>query len=390
MDTTKKKLDRRAVELVHDWNVNFPENPITEKEVVNPSEVWFRSSIIFCLKNLKINTHSFASIDCETGTRLKLLRCRLLAWTNEILQFSIENANFKICYMDLLAPKRAVILTCLHYLVNYYTFYKQAYENSIQSAHKAVKEFEDLKTQKNSLKRSIEASKLTRDVQSTITSFKHRAEVLKKDLQDIQQTNQICDTSLHELRSQITTVTANIVPDHEARTIIDSKSELKQQLQEQDDIINSERNRLQGMSQNIETVQSAVSKMEQIMCTCSIDVSDLKNMKNECDKLEANVTTLRHNISRHSHEIQVQSQTIDTKKMNITQLQAQANTAELTYNEKMKDDQSLIKQRESVLKSLEAEENKLYDAQIIVKEKTELMYNVSSNMIKQMSESIYE
>jgi chromosome segregation ATPase len=236
----------------------------------------------------------------------------------------------------------------------------------------------------------IEASKLTRNAQGQMATFKERAEKLKKELQLINDEKNKSDFLLDEIKSQIDAISANIVREDEAKNILNTLQEVKEQFQEQDEIVTSERTRLQEMSQAIEKVQSATNKMEQIIATKSIDVSDLKDMKKEFENLSINVAKLKDKISQSTHEIQALTQVIDKKKKNIAKLTVHENEAEKTYNQVVRADMSVLKNREVILKELQNKENEIYNEQTLVKEQMELMYNVSSNIIKQMSESIYE
>jgi chromosome segregation ATPase len=376
-------------DLIDFWNSAFPEHILTENQLKTPDEVSFRYNIILCLSNLNINTTCFANIDNESGARLKSSRCRLVSWTNEILRIASGSAGFKICYMDLLKPKRHSVISCLNYLSNYVAYFREVYK-SIPDTHKQIKELEDLKTQRNNLKRMIEASKLTRNAQGQMATFKERAEKLKKELQLINDEKNKSDFLLDEIKSQIDAISANIVREDEAKNILNTLQEVKEQFQEQDEIVTSERTRLQEMSQAIEKVQSATNKMEQIIATKSIDVSDLKDMKKEFENLSINVAKLKDKISQSTHEIQALTQVIDKKKKNIAKLTVHENEAEKTYNQVVRADMSVLKNREVILKELQNKENEIYNEQTLVKEQMELMYNVSSNIIKQMSESIYE
>lgn len=385
-EQSNKKNKLRA--LIDFWNTAFPDHSIAEDHFKNPDEASFRHNIILCLSNLQINTACFANIDTETGSRLKSSRCRLVTWTNEILKIASGNA-FKICYMDLLKPKRHCVTACLHYLSNYVAFYREVYK-SILISHQQIKELEDLKTQRNNLKRMIEASKLTRNAQTQMSLFKDRAEKLKKELVSVNEEKNKCNFTIDELRSQIDAISVNIVNEQEAKSILDSLKEVKAQFEEQEEIVISERSRLQEMSQSIEKVQSATNKMETIIATNSVDLTGLKDIKANYESLNVNVTKLIEKINENNHEIQILNQDFENKKKNIAQLSAMENEAEKVYNQVIKADKNELKKREVVLKSIENRENELYNAQAIVKEEMELIYNVASNVIKQMSESIYE
>jgi chromosome segregation ATPase len=343
-------------------------------------------------------------MDSETGLQLKASRCRLVAVTNEVLKIASNNANFSICYLDLLNPKRNCFLSCFQFLTNYVIFFDNAYKE-VKKCHQLIRDRVNLRSQKNHMRKMIEdmriseeqSVKQTRDIerkipqlQAQVATLQNREDILRKDIEAIHKKMEETDINVDELKAQCDSIGENIISDQEAESILQSREQVQVQLDEQEEIINAGRLKLKENSATIDRVQSVTSKMEHIISTSNFDTSDLKQLKQNLENLKAAAHELKDVIRKNSQEIKNLEKTGNFKKENVTKLFEERNEAKMKFNTVLRDHSNEIKQKLIIVKDLQAKEDQQLDEKLVIKDEMDLLYTVVSNVIKQMSESFFD
>jgi hypothetical protein len=91
--------------LLQSWNQQFSNSPMSEDDIKNTNELKFRSQLILILNALNVDTKCYENMDQETGSRLKMSRCQLVAAVNYFLKIANPQITF-FCYKDLVTPSK--------------------------------------------------------------------------------------------------------------------------------------------------------------------------------------------------------------------------------------------------------------------------------------------
>lgn len=396
MEKKKDKYDKfiQSLKALFDYH-------ITEDFFKKPDEVAFRELLLFLFQKLSIETRHFNSINHESGSNLRAMRCRIVAITNSIL--TAAQAPVKLCYMDLVNPSSGILLKVFRHLICYLGFV-QATFNSLSQCHDKILQRNQLLTQKNHLRKKIEESKIydeqnLKQIKETekkipeqhakIHTLVERENRLKKDILSIQQEMEACNMNVEELKAQATRFRENIVNDAEANSILTSREQINSLLAEQEEFITAGRQTLSENSASIEKIQTITNKMEQIIVTGNLNFTELGQMKEKFDTLEVSANEHIDSINKCSVEIINTKRNLKQKKENVAKLLLQKNEAETTYSNLTRANSNVLRQKLSIVKELSMQEDVLSNAKIAVKDELDLLYTISSNVIKQMSESIH-
>lgn len=389
--------------LAERFSDDFPNHPITFEQLKNPTESFFRETLLFLFQNCKINITGLENTAPAGGKNLRATRSRIVSITNQLLE-KLSDDPMKICYMDLVKPPRTVVFEIIKMLLSYTSFVKKAFDE-MDIVKKNIKERENLRNKKNQLRKVIEESKIHNEqnlqmikdtekqiphCKSTISALMEREEHLKKELLSLHLEMEKCDLNIDEMKSQQLSIKENIVNDDEAQNIIETREQIMQQLIEQEEVIAASRQSLKENSATIEKIQSLIIKMEQIFNISNFDMSDMKKMKKDIENLETSINELRFSNEQSSTDIQNTSIAIDQKTKIIEILSLKKEEAEAVFNNLTRANSNIIRQKNVILKELEAKEDSLFTTKNIIKEEIELLYKIASNIIKQMSESFFQ
>lgn len=279
------------------------------------------------------------------------------------------------------------------------------YRETIMECATKVTERDQLRTEKNQLRKNIEDVKIKEEScvktlreleskipqqKSTVASLQEEEDRLKKVITLYEQRMEKKDMKLIEIKEEITKYNDTIVTAQEAEAILASRENVEKQLEEQEEIILAGRQKLKENSLAIEKMQSITSTMEHIYTSFSFDTSDFKNMKKNLDKIESNVSMLKNNIIQYESEIESLTQGLKMKRANIIKLQERKDEIEATIGEKDKIYINKLKEQRTILRVLERQEDELLLTKQRIKDELDILYKISSNVIKQMSESFYD
>lgn len=272
-------------------------------------------------------------------------------------------------------------------------------KNIIESA-KRVAERDNLRTTKNQLRKEIEEAKIEGDncvkmyrdyekripqQKCTIATLQEKEERLVKEIQKVEQEIEQTDMLLLELKSQKTSLSENIVCDQEAEAIYASKESVQRQLHEQEDYIIAGRQKLKENSATVERIRSLTNKMEALHSEFSIDTSDIKHLKSNFVKQQLSLSNLKNNIEQLQSAIDYLTQNIRIKNENIAKLNSKKEEIEATIGSKDKANLQVLKQQVIKLHEISVKEDKLLYEKQRIKDELDLLYTISTNVIKQMS-----
>lgn len=279
------------------------------------------------------------------------------------------------------------------------------YSSNIVECAKKVEERDNLRTIKNQMRKDIEQSKIEEEncvkqyrelekripqQNSTIATLQEKEERLKQEIQKIEQEIEKTDMVLLELKSRKSALTENIVNDQEAETIYATKESVERQLCEQEDFILAGRQKLKENSCTVERLRSVTNKMESIYSEFVFDTNDMKVLRKNMINSEGNLNSLKLSISQITAEIESLTQNIKIKKDNIVKVNKKKDEVEATVGSKDKENLQILKQQASSLRKLAIKEEELLDIKQRIKDEFELLYKISSNVIKQMCTSFYD
>lgn len=279
------------------------------------------------------------------------------------------------------------------------------YSSNIVECAKKVEERDNLRTIKNQMRKDIEQSKIEEEncvkqyrelekripqQNSTIATLQEKEERLKQEIQKIEQEIEKTDMVLLELKSRKSALTENIVNDQEAETIYATKESVERQLCEQEDFIVAGRQKLKENSCTVERLRSVTNKMESIYSEFVFDTNDMKVLRKNMINSEGNLNSLKLSISQITAEIESLTQNIKIKKDNIVKVNKKKDEVEATVGSKDKENLQILKQQASSLRKLAIKEEELLDIKQRIKDEFELLYKISSNVIKQMCTSFYD
>lgn len=279
------------------------------------------------------------------------------------------------------------------------------YSSNIVECAKKVEERDNLRTIKNQMRKDIEQAKIEEEncvkqyreldkripqQNSTIATLQEKEERLKQEIQRIEQEIEKTDMILLELKSRKSALTENIVNDQEAETIYATKESVERQLCEQEDFILAGRQKLKENSCTVERLRSITNKMESIYSEFVFDTSDMKVLRKNMINSEGNLNSLKLSISQITAEIESLTQNIKIKKDNIVKVNKKKDEIEATVGSKDQENLQILKQQASNLRKLAIKEEELLDIKQRIKDEFELLYKISSNVIKQMCTSFYD
>jgi len=279
------------------------------------------------------------------------------------------------------------------------------FSNNIVECAKKVEGRDNLRTIKNQMRKEIEQAKIEeencvkqcRDLDkqipqqnSTIATLQEKEERLKREILRIEQDIEKTDMENQELKAQKSALTENVVSDQEAETIYATKESIERQLCDQEDFILAGRQKLKENSCTIERLRSLTNKMENIHSEFMLDTSDIKVLRKNIINSEGTLNGLKVRISQINAEIECLTQNIKIKSENIVELNRRKDDIEATIGSEDKENLQILKQQASNLRKLAIKEDELLDVKKKIKDEFELLYKISSNLIKQMSNSYYD
>lgn len=391
----------KVKEFIINWNEFLPENRITEDDLKNVQESTFRYWLILLLNKLNVDTTCFENMHNENGDRLRASRLRLLSTVNHFL---CVNNLMKLKYMNLINPDTKTVTRSMMYLLNYVFFVNHIYKETILKCAQKVLERDQLQAEKNRLRKEIEQAKIKEESyvrslrdfdrtipqqKNTIASLREKEERLNGEVKRISGEIEKSELKLAENNSQIASIKEKIVSDEEASSILSEKQKVLEELNEIEDEIHHNRHKLKDISAKNEVAQSQVTKMNSIYSEFSVDRSDLQEKKKNLEKLETDKVKLTNVISRNETEIKSLINTIEMKKKNIAVLRNKRENLEKTIGSEDKTNVQTLKELSSKLRDLCIQEDDLMEQKTRAKEELNLIYKISSNILKKMNENIY-
>lgn len=310
----------------------------------------------------------------------------------------------KLKYMNLINPDTKTVTRSMMYLLNYVFFVNHIYKETILKCAQKVLERDQLQAEKNRLRKEIEQAKIKEESyvrslrdfdrtipqqKNTIASLREKEERLNGEVKRISGEIEKSELKLAENNSQIASIKEKIVSDEEASSILSEKQKVLEELNEIEDEIHHNRHKLKDISAKNEVAQSQVTKMNSIYSEFSVDRSDLQEKKKNLEKLETDKVKLTNVISRNETEIKSLINTIEMKKKNIAVLRNKRENLEKTIGSEDKTNVQTLKELSSKLRDLCIQEDDLMEQKTRAKEELNLIYKISSNILKKMNENIY-
>lgn len=293
----------------------------------------------------------------------------------------------------------------LNCLLNYCNFVRYTYSETIQDVKIKLKEREELRLTKHQLLTEIEQAKIKeennvksiRDLESKIPRQKaineeleEKEKRLRQELSRIQTECEKSDLNLIEVKNELANIKTLAVSDQEIDSIIAAKESIEKQLEEQDQITFAGRQKLKENSRAIEEAQAITTKAESLLPLVNINVGEIKAKKKEVEDLKAEVKALKTNISKIQLEIDSTSQSLEMKNRNVTQLINKCDEVKRSYSAKEFEQKKELKDKENLYRKLSTQEAALASTNQRLLDENELLFKVTSNVIKHISSQIYD
>jgi chromosome segregation ATPase len=261
----------------------------------------------------------------------------------------------------------------------------------VTTKNRMLKENQDARIREESnVKLMKELDQTIPHQKNTIASMLEKEDRLKKEVVTIESHMEKSEMKLLEVKERIESLKQNLVNNQEAESIMATKDNVLKQVDEEEDILQAGRQKLQENSIAIEKMQALNSKMESLQLTFSFETSNLKDLKKNYDNLDVAVTNLKVDIARKNKEIEALLIGLQLKKENISKVKEQISKLQANCSAEERSKSMILRQHIQILRKLELQEDELLAKKQNIKDEIDILYNLSSNIIKQMSSSIYE
>lgn len=388
-------------DFISTWNESMPIQ-IRESDIKNPSEQTFRRLLIALLKTLNVDTSFFENMESEGGNALRASRVRLIANTNYF--YKIANPDVKkrhdLVFMDLIQPSFKKVFNTLNYLVNYSVYVSLRYKETVLDINERLKERDELRTLKNQMRKANEEAKIKHENNQKeirglddkihrqklkVDELMQEQELLKSKTAKVTEKSEKTEMDIVEIRNDLDLVKNAAMSREEIESIIAAKANVLQRLEEQNQLAAAVRQKIKENSQKIEEVQEITSKMEALTSAFNIDPKKIKSLKEQVGKFEANISKLKADIPKRHEEVNLITQALSAKKNEIEFKTRKLDEANKSFTIKEAEQMKELKETESLLRKLKAQEAVLGGTYKRLRQKQQQMFQIASNVVKHIS-----
>lgn len=294
----------------------------------------------------------------------------------------------------------------LRSILNYSAFVNQMINKTIVPANEELKRRDELVMIKNQLTAEIEGVKIRemnnaaqiRELDTLIPRQKAKIRELEEDEKKYkaesmkyQMECENVEIQITELRNHLKELRESMITDEECESILKARKHIEAQICEQGQVSATARNNLLDISRKIEDSSQVVARMESILDEFkTIDTKARKNDWVALKKLQNEVKDLNEKLKKTQAEItsvkqflKCQSKTLENNKKKRDEYRVQL-TSELS---KLKLE---VKETTEVFKITKADESKLVSENLSIRDDSEKLYKLASNVVKHIVNQSYD
>lgn len=294
----------------------------------------------------------------------------------------------------------------LNYLHNYCVFARHTYSSTILDLKEKLHERDQLKTSRRKLRKELEEAKIEEEnntkaikeldtkiprqkekfAESSETVIKMKNEILRL-AEELEQS----EMQLLETKNELDSAQTLAVSDEEIQSIINSKENVEKQLENQEQIAASSRQKLQDNSRAIKEAMEITEKMEAVLAPFeAINTGEIMTGKKHLEELNNDVTHLKSSMTQNRTQYSQLTQTLEFKKNAIAQIQKRHEDIRKRHNGKETAYKKELKEKKNLQRKLVTQEAALNATYRRLLDERERTFKVTSNVIKQISRNLFE
>lgn len=289
---------------------------------------------------------------------------------------------------------------------NYCVFGRHTYSSTILDLKEKIQEREELRISCNNLRKELEGAKIKeennikaiKEVDMKIPRHKEKlaeaegkAKNLRNEIARLAEAFEQSEMTLLELKNELDSAKTLAVSDDEAQIIISAKESVDKQLEEQDQMAITYRERLQDNSRAIKEAGEITRRMEAILKAFEgVNTSEIKNQNKQLEELKTEVARLKSSITQTRTQCEQLSQNLEIKRNAVAQLQKRKSDIQQRQSNKEAGYKKELKEKKNLKRKLITQEAALNSTYQRLLDERERSFKVTANVIKQISSSLFE
>lgn len=277
---------------------------------------------------------------------------------------------------------------------------------TIVPANEELKKCDELLTVKNQLKAQIEEAKIREQnnfaqireldkliprQRAKICELEEEEQKCKAEALKYQQECQDVEIKITEMRNELKEMKASIICDEESDSILNAKKQLEAQYDEQSQVSAAARNKLVKTSRQIEDASQVVTRMESLLNEFkSIDAKARKNDWMELQKLQKQVKELNDTLKNIQKNIMSVKQFRKCQDESMEIVEKKRDEYRDRYVSELSELKLQVQEKKDVLKVTQAEESKLINENLKLRDDSKKLYNLASNVVMHIANQSYD